>query len=128
MTSGPPIAHCAPRPPAPHGPAGTPWPRPRVSRSSRRPNWYVGHDGRTAYERLKGKSYKGEYLEFASCVLHRIPDKVRGGLMMERWLPGIWLGKRFTTDEHVVGLENGKVVRTRSVRQRPVRTCGRWRR
>ena len=40
--------------------------------------------------------------------------------MIERWLPGIWLGKRFTTDEHVVGLENGKVVRTRAVRQRPV--------
>ena len=40
--------------------------------------------------------------------------------MMERWLPGVWLGKRFTTDEHVVGLENGKVVRTRSVRQKPV--------
>ena len=34
----------------------------------------VGHDGRTAYERLKGKKYKGEVLEFASCVLHRVPD------------------------------------------------------
>ena len=64
----------------------------------------VGHDGRTAYERLKGKQYKGEVLEFASSVLHRVPDKARGGLMMERWLPGVWLGKRFTTDEHVVGL------------------------
>ena len=79
----------------------------------------VGHDGKTAYERLKGKKYKGEFLEFGSLVMHRIPDKLRGGLMTERWIPGVWLGKRSSTDEHVVGLDNGKVVRTRSVRQRP---------
>ena len=36
--------------------------------------------------------------------------------MMERWVQGVWLGKRFTTDEHVIGLEDGKVVRTRNVR------------
>ena len=36
--------------------------------------------------------------------------------MMERRVQGVWLGKRFTTDEHVMGLENGKVVRTRNVR------------
>ena len=35
--------------------------------------------------------------------------------MMERWVQGVWLVKRFTTDEHI-GLENGKVVRTRNVR------------
>ena len=35
--------------------------------------------------------------------------------MLERWVQGVWLGKRFTTDEHVIGLENGKVVRTRNV-------------
>ena len=28
----------------------------------------------------------------------------------------MWLEKRFTTDEYVIGLENGKVVRTRNVR------------
>ena len=36
--------------------------------------------------------------------------------MLEGWVQGVWLGKRFTTDEHVIGLENGKVVRTRNVR------------
>ena len=36
--------------------------------------------------------------------------------MLERWVQGVWLGKRFTTDEHVIGHENGKVVRTRNVR------------
>ena len=32
--------------------------------------------------------------------------------MMEKWVQGVWLGKRFTTGENVVGLDNGKVVRT----------------
>ena len=36
--------------------------------------------------------------------------------MMERWVQGVWLGKRFTTDDHIIGLENGKVVWTRNVR------------
>ena len=36
--------------------------------------------------------------------------------MKERWVRGVWLGKRFTIDEHIIGLENGKVVRTRNVR------------
>ena len=76
----------------------------------------IGHDGRTAYERLKGKTYKGVIHEFGSVILHRIPEKPQGGLMMERWVQGVWLGKRFTTDEHMIGLENGKVVRTRNVR------------
>ena len=75
----------------------------------------IGHDGRTAHERLKGKTSKGVIHEFGSVILHRIPEKPQGGLMMERWVQGVWLGKRFTTDEHVIPLENGKVVRTRNV-------------
>ena len=31
-------------------------------------------------------------------------------------MQGVWLGKRFTTDECIIGLENGKVVRTMNVR------------
>ena len=76
----------------------------------------IGHDGRTANERLKGMTYKGVIHEFGSVILHRIPEEPQGGLMMERWVQGAWLGKWFTTDEHIIGLENGKVVRTRNVR------------
>ena len=36
--------------------------------------------------------------------------------MLERWVQRVWLGKRFTTDEHVIGLESGRGVRTRNVR------------
>ena len=31
-------------------------------------------------------------------------------------MQGVWLGKRLTTDEHVIGLDSGKVVTRRNVR------------
>ena len=49
----------------------------------------VGHDGRTAYERLKQKPHTGEFLAFGSKILHKVADKPQGGLMAPRWLPGI---------------------------------------
>ena len=66
----------------------------------------IGHDGRTAYERLKGKTYKGVIHEFGSVILHRIPEKPQGGLMME----GVWLGKRPTTNEHIVEKRSTEVA------------------
>ena len=39
-----------------------------------------GVDGKTAYERLKGKPYRGEILEFGCQVHHRVPGKTQGGL------------------------------------------------
>ena len=62
----------------------------------------VGSDGRTAYERIKQKKYHGEMVEFASMVLVKLQGKLRGGIMKERWIPGLWLGKRWATDDHVV--------------------------
>ena len=79
----------------------------------------VGSDGTTAWERLKGKKYRGEYFEFAQKVWHRIPDKPAGGLLKERWLPGIWLGRRWASDEHVIAMTNGLVVRAASVHSFP---------
>ena len=68
----------------------------------------VGRDGKTPYERLKCKRHSGEFLEFGSRILHRIPAKPQGGLLAPRWLDGLWLGKRFTTDEHIVADTDGK--------------------
>ena len=53
-----------------------------------------GVDGKTAYERLKGKPYQGEILEFGCQVHHRVPGKSQGGLLAARWHTGVWLGKR----------------------------------
>ena len=79
-----------------------------------------GTDGKTAYERLKGKRHHGEFVRFCSRVMYRVQGKVQGGIMTERWFEGIWLMKRFHTEEHVVAdLQNGKVVRARSIRKIP---------
>ena len=36
----------------------------------------VGEDGRTAYERVKGKKYRGEMIEFGRKVMYKIPCKL----------------------------------------------------
>ena len=70
----------------------------------------VGKDGRTPYERLKGKKYGGTFMEFGSPVMLRVTDKPQGGLMQERWIEGIWLGSRFNTLEHLVSRRSDGVV------------------
>ena len=76
----------------------------------------IGHDGRTAYERLKGKTYKGVIHEFGSVILHHIPEKTSrrfdDGEMGARCLAWEKVYHRRTHN----CLENGKVVRTRNVR------------
>ena len=81
--------------------------------------FHVYADGKTSFEKVKGKKHRGEFLEFGQKVLHKVPGKPRGGLMATRWLPGIWLGKRFSSEEHIVAMDGGKVVRARAVRSLP---------
>ena len=76
----------------------------------------IGRDGRTLYERLKGKRYHGAMVPFGSVVFIKIPGKLQGGIMAERWLPGMWLGKKWSSDEHVVALSSSKAVRARDAR------------
>ena len=82
--------------------------------------FHVAADGKTAFERLKGKKHRGEVLPFCAPVMLRVSGRVQGGVMAERWFEGIWLGKRFHTEEHLVARAvDGVVVRTRSVQQMP---------
>ena len=78
----------------------------------------LGKDGRSAYHRLKGYGYSCEIMPFGSLVLFRVSGKVQGGLMTERWHDGIWLGKRFNTEEHLIAREDGTIIRARSIRPR----------
>ena len=54
----------------------------------------IGSDGRTPYERLKSKKYHGKMLEFASMAMVKLQGKPQGGIMRERWIACLWLGKR----------------------------------
>ena len=37
-------------------------------------------------------------------------------MMATRWRPGVWLGKSWMSDEHIVGTEHGTVLESRSVK------------
>ena len=79
----------------------------------------VRPDGLTAYEAIKGRDYSGAMLEFCSAVLYRATAKVQGGIMEPRWLQGIWVGKRFGSEEHIVGTAEGGVIRSSAVKPHP---------
>ena len=81
---------------------------------------HVASDGKSAYERLKKRPHRGEFLPFGTPLMFRVAGKVPGGLMSERWHSGTWLGKRFHTEEHIVERKgDGLVVRSRAVKAMP---------
>ena len=80
----------------------------------------VGSDGRTPCERLRKKKYTGEVVEFGSSVHFRHagalqPNKTN---LEPRWSSGIWLGKRWGSDEHLVGTPTG-IAKSRAIAQKP---------
>ena len=79
----------------------------------------VQSDGRTSYERLKGREYTGMMMEFGMVVLYKLDLKPAGEDMAPRWGRGIWLGERFATEEHVISTAAGNVVRSAAVRPHP---------
>ncbi len=80
----------------------------------------VKANGRTAYEMYKGRAYTGELAEFGQKVLFRLPGKFRGGDLQPRWSTGIWLGKHWRSDEHIIASPSD-IVRARSIRGLPDR-------
>ena len=76
----------------------------------------VKQDGRTAYERLRGRTYKSEVAEFGEVVLYKISNQ---GLrkLEDRWACGVWLGKSLSNDEHFVAAADD-IQRCRSIRRR----------
>jgi len=84
----------------------------------------VGADGKTNYERLKGKQAKTNGLEFGEGLLFKMKAKREGiGKLASVWQDGIYLGIRAVSGEIIVGTEEG-VFRTRTVRRKPIET--RW--
>ena len=77
--------------------------------------FHPGADGATAYEKLRGRPYSGMMFEFAQVVLYKTSMKPQGGDMQPRWEKGRWLGKRFATEEHVIGTTSGSVLRAAAV-------------
>jgi hypothetical protein len=80
----------------------------------------VGHDGRTAYERLKGKKVRMPGLEFAEGVLWKLDNRTGAlGKLSCSWRFGIYIGARAKSGELVVADATG-ILRARSVMRRPL--------
>jgi hypothetical protein len=79
----------------------------------------VSRDGRTAYERSKGKKSRLEGLEFGEQVMwRRKPVGNNLAKLSVMWDFGTYLGVKGSTGEIIIGTEGG-VWRTRTVRRRP---------
>ena len=57
--------------------------------------------------------------QFGTTVLYKVGTKVEGGVMEPRWEVGTWLGKRFSSEEHIVAGESGNVMRSPFVKPHP---------
>ena len=80
----------------------------------------VGHDGKTPYERLRGKKYEGQLPEFAETVWRHFPTKNvkkddRGKLRV-RWGKAIFLGMVPMSTE-VYLWDGARVVKARGIRR-----------
>ena len=84
---------------------------------------FVGADGRTAYEALHGKAASQKLVEFGEKVMWFVPKKLRLKLDL-RWRLGIYLGQSPTSNENLIGLPNGNVVKARAINR--VVQSGRW--
>jgi len=79
----------------------------------------VGTDGRTAYERMKGKKAKVQGMEFAEGILWK--RRREGGPLGKltcMWEDGVYLGVKGSTGEIIVGDKSGIWV-TRTTRRKP---------
>ena len=79
----------------------------------------VGDDGKTAYERIKGKTAAIPGIEFGEGVLWK--RRREGGPLGKltcMWEDGIYLGVKGSAGEMIVGNEKG-IWRTRTTRRKP---------
>ena len=68
----------------------------------------VRDDGRTAFQKMKGRQTSAKLVPFGETVLFKIPKTAsRLGGFEDRWETGCWIGFMMRSGEHLVGTENG---------------------
>ena len=65
----------------------------------------VKDDGRTPYERLRGRDYKGEIVDYAEVVHYKL-EAAKVGKLDPQASVGVWLGKSLSSDEHLIVKES----------------------
>lgn len=84
--------------------------------------YHVGFDGKTAYERVKGKKFHQEIVEFGEKVMYR-KGKSTGNKLDCKWEEGIYLGICWRTGGAKVGRADGVLV-AHALRRVPIEN--RW--
>lgn len=79
----------------------------------------VGKDGKTAYERCKGKRATVVGLEFGEKLLWRKKKADKMAKIRSRWAYGIFVGVRRRSGELWVVNKNGEVMKVRTVKRIP---------
>ena len=80
----------------------------------------VGKDGRTAFERCKGKKARHLGIEFGEAVLwRRKPVGGALGKLSVAWSSGVFLGVKGRSNEIIVSDAKG-VWKTRTINRRPI--------
>jgi len=77
----------------------------------------MGTSGRTPYEQLRGRGYRGELVEIGERVYAKKPGD-QPNKLDSRWEAGIWVGKTETSEEHLVSTQHSGVLRMRVIRRR----------
>ena len=78
----------------------------------------VGEDGKTAYERRRGKKFLRVLPEFAENILWMQSERTGDDKLESKWKDGIYVGLRIRSGELLVATEEG-VVKARSWCKRP---------
>ena len=81
-----------------------------------RNRFVVKSDGRTAYERWKGKKFNKELVEFGERVMYLKPGTQGTNKFDVRWESGIWLGARDESAESIIGTKEG-CIRIKDIRR-----------
>ena len=67
--------------------------------------YQVGEDGKTGYQRLKGKKCRGDEVKFGEKLHYRLKRRARQEKLMSRWAEGFYLGKVWRTREAIIGTQ-----------------------
>jgi hypothetical protein len=78
--------------------------------------FHVGSDGKTPYERWKGKPWNKDTLEFGELVHYKFPKKSSRGKLDDRWAEGIFLGYKWRTQEAMIAVDHG-VLKAGTIRR-----------
>eukprot|EP00973_Karenia_brevis_P039568 5463054-Karenia_brevis.AAC.1 len=81
----------------------------------------IGHDGKTAFQRLYGRRANVCTTEFGEQVLYKLLRNKFGKkqALQSMWRDGTYLGISRISGEALIGTQEGDVVKVRTIRRRP---------